>query len=103
MAAVAEPTRKALISDAQAMPQRAIADVTTTGGVATGGLGGALQQAQETLSPFSYMSENIAMIVTVLVVAGVAMTAGGMAWRWYANRKAKGIADALDLPQGVAA
>ncbi len=39
----------------------------------------------------------------MIVVAGLALMLGGMAWRWYAARQAKALADALDLPQGVAA
>lgn len=98
-----EHTPRALMSDAKIMPGNAGADVATTSGVATGGVAATLQQAQDTLSPFSYISENIAMIVTCLVVAGAALTIGGMAWRWYASRKAKRIADALDFPHGVTA
>ena len=37
------------------------------------------------------------------VVTGVLLTAGGYAYRWYAARRAARRADALDLPEGVAA
>lgn len=98
-----ETTRKAPITDAKPMPQRAGADVATTSGVASGGAAGALVQAKEAIEPYASLSKHIATLVTILVIAGLLLTVGGIAWRWYANREARKLADALDLPQGVAA
>ena len=46
-------------------------------------------------------SSAAAQTVTALVIFGAML--GGMAWRWYAARRARAMADALDLPDGVAA
>jgi lysozyme family protein len=105
--AAAKPTGKAKVSDAKTLPGKGAADAATGGGVVTGGLAGglgaALDAAREQLEPLAGASSHIATVVTVLVVAGIALMLGGMAWRWYAARKARALADALDLPQGVAA
>ena len=85
------------------MPGKGAADAATGGGVVTGGLGGALDAAREQLEPLAGASPVIGRIVTGLVIAGIVLMLGGMAWRWYAARKGKALADALDLPQGVAA
>jgi lysozyme family protein len=105
--AAAKPTHKAKVSDAKTLPGKGAADAATGGGVVTGGLAGglgaALDAAREQLEPLAGASAHIATVVTILVVAGIALMLGGMAWRWYAARKARALADALDLPQGVAA
>jgi lysozyme family protein len=105
--AATKPTRKAKVSDAKTLPGRGAADAATGGGVITGGLGGALggalNSAREQLEPLAGTSSHIAMLVTMLIVAGIILLLGGMAWRWYAARKRKALADALDLPEGVAA
>lgn len=99
----AEPTPKAPISHAKAMPTRAGADVATTSGVASGGIGGALETARSQLEPLADVIPAVGKIVAFLVIAGVVLMIGGMAYRWYANRQAVALADALDLPKGVAA
>jgi lysozyme family protein len=105
--ATAKATRKAKVSDAKTLPGKGAADAATGGGLVTGGLAGglgaALDAAREQLEPLAGASAHIATVVTILVVAGFALMLGGMAWRWYAARKARALADALDLPQGVAA
>jgi lysozyme family protein len=101
--AATKPTRKARVSDARNLPGKGAADAATGGGAAAGTLGGAIETARQTLEPLSAASPYIATLVTILVVAGLALMLGGMAWRWYAARQAKALADALDLPQGVAA
>lgn len=88
---------KALLSSAKASPALAIADASTGGGIGSGGLAAALQQAQEQLSPYSYSSELIGKIVAGLVVVGAVLTVGGLAYRWYAARRRKERADALDI------
>jgi lysozyme family protein len=101
--AATRPTGKAKVSDAKPLPGKGAADAATGGGVVTGGLGGALDAAREQLEPLAGASSYIATLVTVLVVAGIVLMLGGMAWRWYAARQARAIADAIDLPDGVAA
>lgn len=101
--ATTKPTRKAKVSDARTLPGKGAADAATGGGVVTGGLGGALNSVREQLEPLAGASTHIANLVTVLIIAGVVLMLGGMACRWYAARKARALADALDLPAGVAA
>lgn len=95
--------RKATIADAKPMPVKAAADIATTSGVASGGTASAINQAKDAIEPYTMLSEHIATIFTVLVVAGVVLTVGGLAWRAWANHRAKKLSDALDLPKGVAA
>ena len=101
--ATTKPTRKARASDARKLPGKGAADAAAGGGAAAGTLGGALETARQSLEPLAGASPRIATMVAVLVVAGLVLMLGGMAWRWYAARKASAIADALDLPKGVAA
>jgi lysozyme family protein len=101
--AAAKSTRKAKVADAKTLPGKGAADAATGGGVVTGGLGGVLETARQTLEPLTGAVPWIGHVVAGLVVAGIVLMAGGMAWRWWAALQAKRIADALDLPQGVAA
>lgn len=94
---------KATIDQAKPLPAKAGADATTGAGVTSGSLGGVLEAARQQLDPLASTSTVIGYVVTALVVTGVLMTAGGFAYRAYASRKAKARADALDLPEGVAA
>ncbi|MBX5001897.1 glycoside hydrolase family 108 protein [Rhizobium lentis] len=94
---VAGGDAKAFISDAKPAPVLGVADASTGGGIGSGTLAGALQQAQDQLSPYSYSSELIGKIVAGLVVVGALLTVGGLAYRWYAARRRKERADALDL------
>ena len=99
----AEPTKKGTIADAKTIPGKGAADATTGGGIVTGGLGGALETARQSLEPLAGALPAIGYIVAALVIAGVVLTAAGFAYRWYAAKKGRELADALDLPQGVAA
>lgn len=94
---------KAQIENAKPLPAKAGADAATGAGVASGGLAGALDQARDTLTPLAGGADWIANIVAALAITGVVMTAGGIAYRWYASRRAVDLADALDLPAGVTA
>lgn len=96
-------TKKARPSDAKKPPGKGAADATTGGGLVTGGLGTALETARQHLEPLTDALPIVGYIVIGLVVGGVLLTVGGMAYRWYAACEAAKIADALDLPQGVAA
>lgn len=97
------PTRKAPVRDARTLPGKGAADAATGGGLVTGGLGTALETARQQLEPLAASIPAIGKIVAALIVAGVVLTAAGIAWRWWAARKGRQLADALDLPQGVAA
>ncbi|MBB4231539.1 hypothetical protein [Rhizobium mongolense] len=88
---------KAFLSDAKRAPTLAVADATTGGGVGSGGLAATLQQVQDQLAPLSYSSELIGKVVAGLIVISAVLTIGGLAYRWYANRRKTERLDALDL------
>lgn len=88
---------KGFIEDAKAPPSTAPADAATGGGVAGGGVVGTVQTLQDQLSPISYSSEWITNVVVVLGVVSTLLVVGGLAYRWYAKRKAARLADALDM------
>lgn len=92
-----KPTPKAPINEAKKPPGKGAADATTGGGIVTGGLGSVLEWARQQLEPLVGTLPAIDQIVAGLVVAGVVLTIGGFAYRWWAGRKAAQIADALDL------
>lgn len=89
--------RKATIDEAKAPPAKAPADVATGGGVATGGAGASLDQARDTLAPLAGSSSWIDSVIAALVITGVVLAIGGIAWRVYASWRAKKRADVLDL------
>ncbi|RUZ76912.1 N-acetylmuramidase [Mesorhizobium sp. M7A.F.Ca.US.006.01.1.1] len=86
---------KAIVEDANAAPSTAPADLAT--GAGTGGLGlsGYLYDLQNQLSPLSYTSEWIGKVVVVVALASAVLAIGGLGYRWYANRKARHLAEAL--------
>ncbi|TPN79954.1 glycoside hydrolase family 108 protein [Mesorhizobium sp. B1-1-2] len=86
---------KALVENAKPAPSTAPAD--TAIGAGGGGLGitATLSGLQEQLSPLSYASEWITKIVVILALVSALLVIGGGAWRWYTNRKAKRLAEAL--------
>ncbi|RUV80828.1 MAG: N-acetylmuramidase [Mesorhizobium sp.] len=86
---------KGFIEDAKAAPSTGPADATTGAGAGGLGLSGYLYDLQNQLSPFSYTSEWIGKVVVVLAIASALLAVGGLAWRRYANRKAKRLAAAL--------
>lgn len=88
---------KAFISDAKPAPTMAAADGATGGGVGSGGIAVTLQQLQDQLAPYSYSSELLGKVVAGLIIVGAALTIGGLAYRWYANRRKAERLDALDL------
>lgn len=86
---------KGFIEDAKAASSTAPADAATGAGAGGLGLSGYLYDLQNQLSPFSYTSDWIGKVVVILAVASALLAIGGLAWRWYANRKAKRLAAAL--------
>lgn len=92
---IADAGAKGWVEDAKTPSSTAPADAAIgTGGGATT-IGVAIDSAKDTLLPFGDSSDLIKTIVTVLVVAGIAITVGGFAYRWYVTRKAKKLAEAL--------
>ena len=89
--------RKATAAEAKAAPPRAPGDLAAGAGVATGGAGGALEQAKDALAPLAGGGGWIDAVVTALVITGLVVGLGGIVWRLYAARKAADRADALDL------
>lgn len=88
---------KAFLSDAKAAPTMAAADASTGGGVGSGGIAVTLEQVRDQLAPYSMGSELIGKVVAGLIIVGAVMTVGGLAYRWYANRRKAERLDALDL------
>lgn len=94
---------KAPIEHATALPTKAPADAASGAGVATAGAGGALASAKESLEPLAGTSNWINYAIAGLALVGALLIIGGVAYRWYASRKAHDAADVLDLPSGVTA
>ncbi|TJV21100.1 MAG: N-acetylmuramidase [Mesorhizobium sp.] len=86
---------KAVVEDAKAAPSTAPADAAIGGGGAGLGVSGTLQGLQEQLSPLSYASEWITKIVVILALVSALLIFGGAVYRWYTNRKARHLAEAL--------
>lgn len=88
---------KATIDQAKPVPLAGLGSTAMGGGLATGGMAGALQKAQDALSPYAGTSELIQKAIAVLVAAGVVVTLVGGAYAYWAKQKAAERADALDL------
>lgn len=86
---------KGFVEDANTAPSTAPADAATGAGVGGGTIAGTLQGLQDQLSPLSYASEWVGRIVVILAVVSAILVAGGIGYRWYANRKAKRLAEAM--------
>lgn len=84
---------KARVEDAKAAPSTAPGDTAAGGGT----ISVVISQAQEQLTPYVNIG-FVAKAVAILTIGGVVVAIGGLAWRWYAKRKAAERADALDLP-----
>ncbi|CDX55856.1 conserved hypothetical protein [Mesorhizobium plurifarium] len=86
---------KAFVEDANAAPSTAPADAAAGGGAAGIGLSGTLAELQSQLSPFTYTSEWIGKLVVILTLVSAALAIGGLAYGWYARRKAARLALAI--------
>lgn len=80
---------KGRIEDTKAAPSTAPADIAIGGGLASGGAGGAIKNAQDTLEPLAGTSNWIATTVAVLAIAAVVLTLGGLAYRQFQAWRAK--------------
>lgn len=94
----AHASAKASEQDAVSPPGKGIADAATGAGVGAAGVGGALQSLQEQLTPFSSAGGWIGRLVVILIIIGAILTIGGLAWRWWANRRKKEMVEALNAP-----
>lgn len=92
-APVAAGSAKAPIEHAKPMPGTGVADAATGGGV----LATTITQATDQLTPLADQVPAVATIVAVLTAAGVVIFVGGLAWRWWAQRRQIARDDALDL------
>lgn len=105
----AEGAARAVVEDAKPIPTKAPGDLATAAGTTTSVGAQAvdhsttLEQIRASLEPHAASIQWVAQLVAILTVAGALVTIGGLAYRWYATRKAKKLSDALDLPSGVAA
>ena len=89
------------VSDARRAPSKTPADAAIGGGSVSGGLAEAVRQSRESLEPLAG-SGTVNTIIAVLALAGVILVAGGLAYRWWATRKEKQRAEALDIAEGEA-
>lgn len=89
--------QKAEIVDAKSLPTTGAADAAAGTGVVTlpGGL--TLDAVKDQIAPFQDSIYWLQYASLGLIVAGVAVPAGAMAYRWYANRRRKELSTALDL------
>ncbi|POR52383.1 glycoside hydrolase family 108 protein [Bosea psychrotolerans] len=94
---------KAPIENASPLPARAPADAASGAGIASGGIAGTLQSTKDSLEPLAGSSRVIDYLIVGLALLCAALVIGGLGYRWYAARRASDMADALDLPAGVAA
>lgn len=86
---------KGFVEDANAAPSTAPADAATGAGAGGLGVSGYLYDLQNQLSPFTYTSEWIGKVIVVLAIVSALLAIGGLAWSWYARRKAKRLAEAV--------
>lgn len=54
-----------------------------------------IETVRQQIEPYAGASERVQQLVVALIVIGALVTLGGLGWRWYANRKAKRLAEAL--------
>ncbi len=90
-------SEKATIEDAKKPPAKGPADAATGGGVAGGGIAGTINELQDQLTPLSAAGEWITTVVAILAVASAVLVIGGLAYRTWAKRRERKLADALDL------
>ncbi|MDQ0996856.1 lysozyme family protein [Phyllobacterium ifriqiyense] len=88
---------KAFFVDAKKAPNRAAGDAAA--GLGVGGFSGAsgIDQAKDSIAPIIGSSSIIDNIYTILVVASVVITLGGIGYGIYARRKKAQLASALDV------
>lgn len=100
---VPQPTGRATMADAAPRPSKKLGDAATGAGAATAAASGGLAEAKDALKPLAGDGGWIDGTIALLAFAGVVLVVGGLWWRWHQTRKAEAQAEALDLPQQVAA
>lgn len=98
----AQGAAKAVIADAKPAATKGAADAATGASMGFGAAGAALNEAKDALTPLAGSGGWIDSAVAALALTSALGLVGGIGWRWYASRRDKERADALDL-QGVAA
>lgn len=90
---------KAKIGDAKPLPSTGIADAASgVGGASTvAGLMDTVNAAKDTVAPLATNGGWIGNVFVGLTVAGIALTAGSLAYRSYAKRKSAKLVEALAL------
>lgn len=88
-------SEKASANDARKPLALASADAAAGAGIPVAAASAALQEAKTALEPLAGSSTTISTIVAALVVAGVVLTIGGLAYRFWASRKNAELAEAL--------
>lgn len=92
---VANGAHKALAENAKPAPVLALADAATGGGTLSAGTAATLQQLQEQITPYAGVSNVVQHIVVLLAVTSAALVLGGLAYRWWAKRRAAEREEAL--------
>jgi len=81
--------RKARDTEATGRPGTGAADAVTGAGVAGGTGAGAIDQAKDALQPLAESNPFIGKVFAVLVTISAALVIGGLAWRFWQQRKQK--------------
>ncbi|MFG1301701.1 glycosyl hydrolase 108 family protein [Xanthobacter sp. V3C-3] len=96
VAAAAGQGAKAPVSSARKAPRPEAGAGAVAGGLIASGVAEAARQ----IEPHAGASPTLAMVFTVLTLAGLAATLAGAAWVWWSARAAARRADALGLTAG---
>jgi len=89
---VAGGDAKARLEDAKTAPSTAPGDVSA----GAGGISVIISQTQEQLTPYVNIG-FVAQAIAVLTIGGAVIAIGGIAYRWYAQKKKAERLDALDI------
>lgn len=81
---------KALETDAKSAPPKALGDAAAGGG----SVGTVIAQAIDQITPYA-TSQFVANVIVGLTIAGIVVTAGGLAYRFWAARKKAEIEEAI--------
>lgn len=94
-------TRKARDTEAKARPGTGPADAVTGAGMAGGGGATAIDQAKDALAPLAADNPFIGKLFAGLVAVSAVMVIGGLAWRFWQQRKQREYDMAMATPDGV--
>ena len=94
---------KALLAHAKPLPGKGAADAATGGGGASAVVATGLSQVEDALQPVADGNQWIGYTIAAIGVIGILLAGAGLAYRYYATKKAAELSDALDLPKTDAA